>query len=132
MLDNFTISSNEKFEINNFNNPECKNCNECCSNVIPISIDEYNKIKFYLKTKEGKEILHKIKSKKIPLAQNVEVNYCKFSYNMKCLIYDIRPNICRYFHCDEKLRNDNEMQRKFKNVKYIYFLSDLYKEMIEK
>jgi hypothetical protein len=24
------------------------------------------------------------------------------------------------------------MQRKFKNVKYIYFLSDLYKEMIEK
>lgn len=76
------------------NNGRCSNCGKCCSNLLPLSNNEVKTIKQYIKK-------HKIKEQRHNAMLGVDMT-CPFrdEANKKCLIYEIRPAICRQFMCN--------------------------------
>lgn len=75
-------------------NGKCSNCGKCCSNCLPLSEAEIKRIKAYIKK-------HGIKEQRHNFASGVDMT-CPFrdERNKKCLIYEIRPAICREFMCN--------------------------------
>ena len=81
----------------------CSNCGECCANLIPISESEIKAIKKYIKA-------HNIKQQwgAIPIpfrtAPVLDLG-CPFRDGSakKCLIYPVRPAVCRNFRCDKQV-----------------------------
>ena len=88
-------------------NPNCNNCNECCSLLSMITPEEYNfYLKYFSTDKRGREIF------KQGVTRWVEIGMRSNSFNMmcpfisktkRCLIYQIRPRICKEFHCSPSL-----------------------------
>lgn len=88
-------------------NGKCSNCGECCSNFLPLSENEIKIIKDYVKK-------HNIKfCKHTSILSNEIDGICPFrdNVNKKCLIYKIRPEICRSFICN-KSRPDIEKSKR--------------------
>lgn len=79
-------------------NGECSNCGQCCSRFLPISAKEVKIIKRYIQKHHIKEQEHRF-----PTAQPVQDWTCPFrsETERKCLIYEVRPAICRDFRCDK-------------------------------
>lgn len=79
-------------------NGKCSGCGSCCSNYIPISSKEIKAIKRYVKKHCIKEQIHRY-----PTAEPVMDFTCPFRSDSekKCLIYEVRPAICRDFQCDK-------------------------------
>ena len=80
-------------------NGKCSNCGGCCNPWNPITQEEANKIRRYIKK-------HKIKY--IPMEPDEHHNIwfdCCFHdrKNKKCLIYPVRPEVCRKFICSNSL-----------------------------
>lgn len=75
-------------------NGKCSNCGECCSNCLPMSTEEVKRIKAYIKK-------HNIKEQRHNGMVGIDMT-CPFrdERNRKCLIYEIRPAICRSFMCN--------------------------------
>lgn len=76
---------------------KCSMCGECCSNVLPITDHELKRIKQYVKS-------HHIKDQSIKVISSDAVNMmCPFrdEGSRKCVIYGIRPMICKEFRCDK-------------------------------
>lgn len=73
---------------------KCSNCGQCCSNFLPLSETEIKRIKAYIKK-------HNIKEQRHNVMVGVDMT-CPFrdERNSKCLIYEIRPVICREFMCN--------------------------------
>ena len=84
---------------------KCSNCGKCCSNMLPLSKWEILRIKSYIRDKGIKEQRHNA-------IVGVDMT-CPFrdEANKKCLIYDIRPDICRQFMC-------NHTQEDIENAKF--------------
>ena len=79
----------------------CKDCGKCCGPV-PITEDDVKEIGEYIKE-------NKIKVRKVdPLSLN-----CIFrdEKSKKCLIYPVRPLICRLFRCDNPVLVATEAER---------------------
>lgn len=78
---------------------KCSNCGKCCSNLLPLSNQEVKRIKAYIKK-------HGIKEQRHNVANAVDMT-CPFrdEANKKCLIYSIRPAICRQFMCNHSLKD---------------------------
>ena len=76
----------------------CSNCGSCCSNILPISKEEILQIKLYIKQHQIKEQVCNY-----PTAEPVFNFVCPFrdAVGKKCLIYQVRPAICRDFQCDK-------------------------------
>ncbi len=74
---------------------KCSNCGECCSNFLPLSRKEVKRIKAYIKK-------HHIKEQRHNALMGVDMT-CPFrdETNKKCLIYEVRPGICRTFTCNQ-------------------------------
>ena len=95
-------------------NGECSNCGECCSNLLPISSFEIDKIKRYIKKHNIPE-QHKF----APVTGPTLDLTCPFrsEKERKCLIYEVRPEICRVFKCDqdreEVIRNKNVLNDRY-------------------
>ena len=86
------------------NNGECSCCGQCCSNVLPMTKEEIDTIRKYIKKKHIKQQYH------ICIPENVDLDLtCPFldnSKKLKCTIYEVRPKVCRDFICDkEKMKN---------------------------
>lgn len=83
-------------------NGECSRCGSCCSNFLPISEKEIKDIKRYVRKKEIKE-----QKRRYPTDTPVVDLTCPFLDTMykRCLIYEIRPAICRDFRCDKPSKN---------------------------
>ena len=82
---------------------KCSQCGACCSDLLPISENEYRKIKRYIKKHNIKEQKHIVPAL---LAEQPEFDLtCPFlnmnKKNEKCVIYDARPAICRFFVCND-------------------------------
>lgn len=77
-------------------NGKCSNCGECCSNYLPLSEHEIVVIKKYIETHGIKEVV-----RATPLLHVADI-MCPFRSDIgkKCLIYPVRPNICKRFKCD--------------------------------
>ena len=83
------------FELTDFTvGGKCSNCGECCSNLLPLSVGEIKTIKNYIKK-------HGIKEQRHNAMIGTDMT-CPFrdDANKKCLIYKIRPQICRAFMCN--------------------------------
>lgn len=83
--------------IDNTVDGKCSNCGSCCSNVLPISQKEAETIAKYIKKHDIKE-----KKRLLPTIKQHEDLSCPFrsATEGKCLIYPVRPAICRDFQCD--------------------------------
>ena len=79
-------------------NGECSNCGSCCSNTLPISSKEAKAIERYIR-KHGIQAQRRI----LPTAEDYVDMSCPFrsEAEKKCLIYPVRPAVCREFKCDQ-------------------------------
>ena len=93
---------------------KCSNCGNCCSNFLPLSAKEIKTIKRYIEKKGIKENIHRY-----PTADPMIDWTCPFRSDLdkKCLIYEVRPAICRDFQCD-KPRKHIEANKAMYHGKY--------------
>lgn len=85
-------------------NNKCTRCGNCCSNNIPLTQKEIQRIKSYIKKNNIEPEYH------LPLVvTNVTQNdfvcpFLRIKNNIsECLIYSVRPFICQKFICNSKL-----------------------------
>lgn len=84
----------------------CTQCGECCTNLLPISDSDIRRIRHYIKRHGIRPINH------IPvLIQGPTLDMvCPFlddkKPDHKCLIYPVRPTICRHFTCHTYVNKD--------------------------
>ena len=88
---------------------KCSHCGECCSALLPVTQEEYKTILDYVKSHHIKECRHAL-----PLAgQTIDLT-CPFlnteKATEKCMIYPVRPLICRKFTCDSRQRPEWTME----------------------
>lgn len=88
---------------------KCSKCGECCSNFLPISQNEADIIQKYV-------IKHKIRPQRQLLVMENRLS-CPYYDGKKCLIYEIRPLICKEFYCYK--RPSAELGKKFSNDEYV-------------
>lgn len=92
-----------KKQITNFTcNRECSNCGQCCSDLLPLNNMEIKRIKEYIREHNIKECKHLSILVKNPLDLT-----CPFrdNVNNKCMIYEVRPEICRRFICSNTMED---------------------------
>ena len=90
-------------------NGKCSKCGECCTNLLPITQDELYTIAEYV-------INNNIKPQKQVLVMKNKLT-CPYYDGKKCLIYAIRPLICREFYCYKK--PSIEFAKKIKEKEYV-------------
>lgn len=80
---------------------KCSSCGNCCSNFLPMSHKEIERIREYIRENDIRESAHFL-----PLAKPVYDATCPFRDNSRkvCTIYPVRPEICRQFICDSEKR----------------------------
>ena len=95
---------------------KCSGCGQCCSNLLPLSISEVQRIRAYIKK-------HGIKEQRHNAMVGVDMT-CPFrdDVNKKCLIYNIRPAICRQFVCNHTKEDIIKAKRAFHNVNRVVFM----------
>ena len=72
----------------------CSKCGECCTNFLPVTQKEIEIIQEYV-------IANKIRPQKQMLVMQNRLT-CPYYNGKKCLIYEVRPLICREFYCYKK------------------------------
>ena len=87
----------------------CSQCGECCTNFLPVTQKEINEIQKYV-------IENKIRPQTQILVMQNRLS-CPYYNGKKCLIYEVRPLICREFYC-YKIPSI-ETAKKFANDTYI-------------
>ncbi len=94
---------------------KCSKCGECCTNLLPMSEDEVRTIRRYIKKHNIKEQKH---SYPAPLANPPAMDLtCPFldesKESDKCVIYPVRPEICRSFICSDQngARNNPKLMK---------------------
>lgn len=77
---------------------QCSGCGSCCSRFLPVSGKEVKAIRRYVRKKKIQEQRHLY-----PTASPQDDWTCPFrsEAERKCLIYEVRPAICRDFQCDK-------------------------------
>lgn len=88
---------------------KCSKCGECCTNFLPISQKEVDIIQKYV-------INNKIRPQTHILVMQNRLT-CPYYDGKRCLIYEVRPLICKEFYCYK--RPDAEMGEKFAKDKYV-------------
>lgn len=88
---------------------QCSKCGECCTNLLPVSQEEVDIIQKYV-------IENKIRPQKQMLVMQNRLT-CPYYNGKKCLIYEVRPLICKEFYCYKK--PTAEIAKKFSAREYI-------------
>lgn len=88
---------------------KCSKCGECCTNLLPISQKELEQMQEYV-------IKNEIRPQTQMLVMQNRLT-CPYYNGKKCLIYEVRPLICKEFYCYKK--PDIETSKKFANDEYI-------------
>lgn len=102
-------------------NKKCSGCGECCSNLLPISIREIKIIKSYIKK-------YKIKEQRHNFMVGSDMT-CPFRDDLKkkCLIYEVRPAICRQFMCNYTMEDILKAKKHFhENCRVVFMRSEFY------
>lgn len=93
-------------------NGKCKSCGNCCSNLLPMTKAEVETIKQYIKKYHIKEQKHCFPE--IAIA-DLTCPFLDMSKGKdKCVIYEVRPQICRSFVCNKTQSDifaDKEFQK---------------------
>lgn len=88
---------------------KCSKCGECCSCFLPICQEELDIIQEYV-------IKNNIKPQTQMLVMQNRVA-CPYYDGKKCLIYQVRPLICKEFYCNMEI--NIEAAQRFMNKKYV-------------
>lgn len=102
-------------------NGKCSGCGECCSNLLPVSNMEIKTIKAYIKK-------HKVKEQRHNAMMGIDMT-CPFRDDVrkKCLIYEVRPAICRHFICNYTMKDILKAKKHFhENREVILMRSEFY------
>lgn len=121
-----------KGEIINYNNPSCKDCNDCCSMGTLLTKEEYLTLEKYIrKDRTGKRLFIEAVERIMPYYKKGTIYWmCPFSNGLKrCSIYHMRPQICKDFHCDPNLRLATYDKGKYAPEEH-YEIFDLFKKRI--
>ena len=86
-------------------NGNCSRCGECCTPMLPITLDEYYKIKAYVEE-------HKVPYINPCKPEGVYIK-CPFfdPEKRKCNIYEVRPEVCREFICSKSNKYINKARK---------------------
>lgn len=98
MIGSLVEMANMKPEVTDFTiDGHCSQCGACCSDYLPISHEELDRIRAYVR----KHNLHEHKS--VMMTGNYLDATCPFRDNVRkcCDIYEVRPEICRCFQCNQ-------------------------------
>lgn len=91
---------------------KCVGCGRCCSNLLPLSEPEIKEIRKYMKKHHIKEQRHVF-----PTREPMFDMTCPFlnenGTSQKCMIYDVRPHICRAFVCNQPPSKIKENKERF-------------------
>ena len=76
---------------------KCSNCGACCANLLHLTENEKAVIHRYIQKHQIREQKHRY-----PTSDNPVDMTCPFRSDSerKCLIYPVRPLICRRFQCN--------------------------------
>lgn len=88
---------------------KCSKCGECCTNLLPVSQKEVDIIQRYV-------IANKIRPQAQMLVMQNRLT-CPYYNGKKCLIYEVRPLICKEFYCYKK--PTAQLGEKFLKDKYV-------------
>lgn len=72
----------------------CSKCGECCTNLLPVTQREIEIIQRYV-------VENRIRPQKQMLVMQNRLT-CPYYNGKKCLIYEVRPLICKEFYCYKK------------------------------
>ena len=104
MIGSFEELRRLKPEVTDFTvDGHCSGCGSCCTDFLPVSREEIERIHAYVKKHHLKEhVTVVMKSPSLDMT-------CPFRDNVKkrCDIYEIRPEICRCFQCDQDMEHIN-------------------------
>ncbi len=112
--------------VDNTCNGKCTKCGECCGIVLPIDQEDANKIQEYVF--ENKVFVNKTI---MFMKQKLQCPYYNGNREKGCSIYEARPKICRYYKCDKREINYEEL-KSMSNcipVDMWAFAEDIEKEM---
>ncbi|MGL5717880.1 YkgJ family cysteine cluster protein [Cetobacterium sp.] len=102
-------------------NGNCNGCKDCCTLMTSILKKEFD----FLKKKVSKKHLRQYVKNQLTIQNQgkdgIDIS-CFFHIDGKCSIYNVRPIICKKFHCRADL-NENYYEAKL--YKEIYFLFEL-------
>ena len=91
----------------------CKGCGGCCSNILPVASREIKRIRQYIRKHRIKEVLS---------LNPLDCPFCDITKTKdKCLIYDVRPEICRAFSCTTEIKRLAAKQMKPVLMREIFF-----------
>ena len=100
---------------------KCSNCGECCTTFLALSDQEEKTIREYVK----KHHIETVRNAKPPMWRMIDLT-CPFldkEREHKCLIYEVRPLICRNFICGKgkkKWNPEELLERKPVNMREIF------------
>lgn len=91
-------------------NGKCSRCGECCDDFLPVTLKEVDDISKYIQRNGIKGI-----SKVSLFPELIFDKQCPFLDNKKneCLIYAVRPEVCKEFICSQSKNEmaDNQVKR---------------------
>ena len=86
--------------MNNCINGNCSRCGDCCTPFLPMSKNEVKKIRDYLK--RNRDILNRAYNNSPVKDGNLYIRCCFYDPDKKeCMIYPVRPTICRLYKCNQ-------------------------------
>ena len=88
---------------------KCSKCGECCSPFLPVCQEEIDIIQKYV-------IENNIRPNKTMLVMQQTLQ-CPYFDGKKCMIYEVRPLICKEFYCYKK--PDIQTAKKFGEKEYV-------------
>ena len=88
-------------------NGECAKCGECCTDILPMDYNEVAKIRKYVQANHIKQQDHHVRPGEVDCT-------CPFLNldTKKCMIYPVRPKICREFLCSKSPAEIEAMREK--------------------
>lgn len=106
---------------------KCSGCGACCTNILPLSNNEIRSIKYYIKKNNIKEQIHILNVMAEKPVLDMTCPFLNNQDNNRCTIYEVRPEICREFKCDEALfDNDGAKLINFMNNKKNYNVRETF------
>ena len=100
-------------------NGKCRDCGNCCVNMLPLTSGDYKRIMEYIKANDVKPARPRILQG--PFAKPTAHNLCPFLLDQdehRCSIYPVRPGICRKYTCHNPGKNQ-ELINWYLSVPYI-------------
>lgn len=103
---------NKQIDIHETPKGECSRCGQCCAFTIPYTQDELDIVKNYVKKHNIKRV-----DNRLSITDKTFMADCCFcdKKNHKCLIYEVRPYVCKQFRCSHKdwaERNINDYDKR--------------------